>query len=475
MSAPLMELLIIFLIIANGFTVFFFAQFIYYGLFSYFYHWRKRYSMQLNQGLLDKLAEKHSTVMPSVTVIIPALNEASLISNTINTFVKMNYPKDKYRLLLVLDDKELFAKSFNETTHGFVEEEMEKYNKLHGSDFISYTSVPVNFDGNFHGEITQSPVKSNKPRALNWVLSMIPEHTQVLGFYDADSQPDPDTLLYVAQKYITRNGKPLLIQGPVVQVRNYFNLKVMNKIYALSQAVTHEWFLPVLLRRLPFIGGTNFFIEPYLLQDVEGFEQEALSEDLELGCRLYIEKDVWPKFLPFIATEQTPPNYKSFFRQRVRWASGYMQVIKYMLIQEGSLFKRFRIVSMLFLYGVFPWVTAQILSVTTLGILVLSFLGITHAIAEIPYGIKMFSIVMNFFYFVFLIVYLHHSIGKYYIPAKASGHKSSWLIKYLELSILPVAALFGGLPYTYGFFAFIFGRGQATWVKTPRSAEAKLL
>lgn len=468
---PFMEQLIIFLIIANGLTVFFFTQFIYYGIFSYFYHWRKRYRMQLNQETLDKLAAEHGATLPRITIIIPALNEASLISATINTFVKLKYPKNMYRLLMVLDDKELYGKPFNETTHCFVEVAKEKYGKLYGDDFISYTSVPVTFDGNFNGEITNKSVKSNKPRALNWVLGMIPKDTQIIGFYDADSQPDPDTLLYVAQKFITKKGKALLVQGPVVQVRNYFNLKIMNKIYALSQAVTHEWFLPVLLRRLPFIGGTNFYIEPRLLLDVEGFNQKALSEDLELGCRLYIEKDVWPKFLPFIATEQTPPNYKSFFRQRVRWASGYMQVIKYMLIEEGSLLKRFRIVSMLFLYGIFPWMTAQILSLTTLGILLLSFFGITHIFASIPYGVKMVSVLMNVLYFVFLLVYLKHSIDKYYILLKPSNSKSSWLLKYLELSILPIAALFGGLPYTYGFFAFLFGRTQSTWVKTPRSPE----
>ncbi|MBU0952308.1 MAG: glycosyltransferase family 2 protein [Elusimicrobia bacterium] len=466
-----LEAFIIFLIVINGFMVFFFLQFIYYGLFSYFCHWRKRYDLVLNQGTLDKIASDNSVAVPKITIVVPALYESTLITATIDMFVKLNYPKDKYRVLLVLDDKELFEKPYNETTHCFVEDEKERYNKLYGDDFIMHTSVPVKFDGNYPGAFSSEPVKSNKPRALNWVMSFIPKDTQIVGFYDADSQPDPDTLLYVAQKFIAKKDRPLLVQGPVVQVRNYFSLKVMNKIYALSQAITHEWFLPVLLRRLPFIGGTNFFIEPYLLYSVNGFDQEALSEDLELGCRLYIKEDVWPQFLPFIATEQTPPNYKSFFRQRVRWASGYMQVIKYMLIEDGSIFKRFRIITMLFLYGIFPWMTAQLLSVTTLGIFLLSLLGITRIFVSVPAGIKIFSVAMNFFYFIFLLVYLKHSINKFYILVKPSRHKSYGLIKYVELSILPIAALFGGLPYTYGFFASIFGRKKTVWVKTPRTVE----
>ncbi len=470
-SLLMLDIIVKILIITNGVLIFFFLQFVIYGLLAYYYYFKEKKHLNLNIEWLKNLALQKNKEIPTITIIIPAKDENEIIASTIDRFMSLNYPKEKLHLLLVLDDKELLIKPYDETTHCVVEQKKNYYNKLYNLEIIKYVSVPVGFDGNYNGIVLNKPVNSTKPRALNWALKFIPEETDILGFYDSDSHPDVNTLLYVAYKYLTKSeNDKILLQGPVVQVRNYFNLKPLNKIYALAQAITHEWYLPILLTHLPFIGGTNFFIEPDLLYKVQGFKCSALSEDLELGCRLYIETtNVWPEFMPYIATEQTPPNYKAYFHQRVRWASGYVQVIKSMLTSNKFLYKRFLLFSMLIFYGILPWFSAQILSILSMGILLLSILGLTHLVFSfVPPGVKALVIFMNFAYILFLFFYFTYTIKKLNIK-KYSNH--SLVKEYLNLLLVPIAATLGTIPYTYGFLISFFSHQPVQWIKTIRTKE----
>ncbi|MCX7940790.1 MAG: glycosyltransferase family 2 protein [Endomicrobia bacterium] len=464
-----MDFLVRILIVANGIVIFFFLQFVVYGVISYFYYLNQKKKLKLTVENLVQYAKNQSKELPFVTVVIPAKDEVDIISATIDRFVSLCYPKQKLCILFILDEKELLVKPYNETTHSIVEQKAKYYNKKFGVEIIKYTSVPVGFDGNYNGIILSTPVNSTKPRALNWAVKFLPKDTEIIGFYDADSQPDPDTLLYVAYKYLTKkHDEKLLLQGPVVQVRNYFHLRPFNKIFALAQAITHEWYLPTLMAHLPFIGGTNFFVEPDLLHRVKGFNNKVLSEDLDLGCRLFVETNTWPQFMPYITTEQTPPNYKSYFYQRVRWASGYVQVLKTMFTSEKFLKKRFLLSCMLVFYGILPWFAAQIVAVTGLGIFFISLFGLSHLFVFIPQTIKLLLLSITLSYVVFLFYYFNHAVKKVYVKI---DNNNGVLKEYLNFLLVPIAATLGAVPYTYGFLTSFFTSQKVEWKKTIRTKE----
>lgn len=439
-------------------------------MFSYIYFFRQKKKFNLTLEKLETIAKNSNKSLPTITIIIPAKDEYDIIGTTIDRFLSLNYPKDKFNLLIILDDKEILTKPFEETTHSVVYEKQKYYNQLYQREIIISTSVPVGFDGEYKGKILKTPVNSTKPRALNWGINFIPKSTQIVGFYDADAYPEKDTLLYVAYKYLTKNPNTnLLLQGPVVQVRNYTNLKPLNKIYAVAQAITHEWYLPALLVYLPFIGGTNFFIETHLLHKVKGFNKKALSEDLEFGCRLFVETDTWPEFMPYITTEQTPPTYKAFFHQRTRWASGYIQVLKEMLLERNYFKKRFFISFMLIFYGILPWFAAQILTITTVGMIILSLSGLSHFFEFLPSYTKIFLFMINISYSFFLLYYFNYAVKKIYI-LKNDDKKFKFVLEYLNFLLLPIAATLGTLPYTYGFLISFFSN-NLEWKKTLRTKE----
>jgi cellulose synthase/poly-beta-1,6-N-acetylglucosamine synthase-like glycosyltransferase len=420
------------------------------------------------------LSNQKNIDLPKITIIIPAKNEAAVIEHTIDAFTRLNYPKNKYHLLLILDDKELTQFPYEQTTHYFVEKKKKMYNKVFGCEFIISTSVPKNFDGNFNGQIKDTEVPSNKPRALNWGLKFVPQDSQIIGFYDADSSPESDTLLYVAYKYLTQPEQKILLQGSVIQTRNYHNIKPLNKIYALYQAITHEWYLPILLTQLPFIGGTNFFIDKGLICAVGGFDTQSLSEDLEIGLRLFLKENVWPEFMPYINLEQTPPDYKSYFYQRARWATGYLQITEKLIKHESSLEEKIYLLWGLFFYGFLPLAFTQLISLFSIGAVLVSILGIVHVYEFFPSEIKMFFFIMNIFYLLFTIFYFERAKNNFYIKIKVKHTKNMFLkniLNYIEILVLPVAALLSWPPYAYGIFKGLFSNGNLRWKKTPRTKE----
>ncbi|MEN3013908.1 MAG: glycosyltransferase family 2 protein [Endomicrobiia bacterium] len=458
------------LLVANGIIIFFFFQVIVYGIFSYLYYFRQKKKFNLTLDKLKNLASILNKALPHITIIIPAKDEQEIIGTTIDRFISLNYPKEKLNIIIILDDKELLTKPFDQTTHFIVQLKQKYYNDLYKREIISYVSIPIGYDGEYKGKILSTPTNSTKPRALNWGLNFIPNFTDIVGFYDADAAPEKDVLLYVAYKYLTKKPDThLLLQGPVVQVRNYAHLGVFNKIYAIAQAITHEWYLPALLVYLPFIGGTNFFIEPHLLYKVRGFNKNALSEDLELGCRLFVETDTWPEFMPYITTEQTPPTYKAFFHQRTRWASGYIQVLKEMLLKKTFIKKRFLISLMLIFYGILPWFAAQILAITTVGMLILSLSGLSHFFEFLPSYTRILLFIMNISYMGFLIYYFNYTVKKIYIIENGEK-KYKFILEYLTFLLMPIAAALGTLPYTYGFLISFLGN-NIEWKKTIRTKE----
>ena len=454
-----MSTLIYILIITNGLIVLFFLQLVIYGIISYYYHWRGRKNVVYPQKDL-----------PYITLVVPARSESRVIGATINHLMELNYPRDRYEILIVLDDKELADRPLEETTHRMVELKQRFFNQLYQRPIIRSVSVPLNFNGDYPGRLLKNKVASSKPRALNWALRFIPANCDVVGFYDADSRPDKDVLRYIS--YYWKNGRPetFLFQGAVIQTRNFSEIELFNKLYALAQAITHEWFLPVLLRHLPFIGGTNFFISRRLLTESGGFNNRVVSEDLEFGCRVYLEKNIWPQFLPCVSTEQTPPDYRAYFIQRARWATGYVQVMEDMLQRQDNLFKRFYLFIMLVFYGILPWAVTQIVTGLTIGILLVSLLGLAHISSFLPQVLKQISLVMNVSYLLFTLYYFEYAKRKLYIPLKVVDWPQK-IFNYLAICSLPLAALLGTTPYTYGFILGLFSNSRPHWVKTPRTRE----
>ncbi|HHW18339.1 MAG TPA: glycosyltransferase [Firmicutes bacterium] len=338
---------------------------------------------------------------------------------------------------------------------------------------VKHVTVPFDFDGKLGGERTGKPVPSTKGRALNWGLRFIDPRTEVCGFYDAESRPHKDVLLYVGYRRLSDPEASRVLQGPVFQVRNFYQMTAFCRIAALYQAIAHDWYLPWLFRTLPFVGGTNVFVARDLLEDIGGWDCQVLTEDLELGARAYLQCAAWPEYLPYSSSEQTPPNFKAFFRQRLRWGTGHLQVVE-KVSKDGSSdpARRRQLKRSLIIKGQLEWVLYQMATFVPPMAMVLHYKNLLDPEIIPPLGqwlLSAFSLTyMGFTLYAFkrYSAYLDHSAK----PETFLGKLSL----YLGLLILPLAAFMFPVPYTTALILKALGREPKSWVKTPRTEEARI-
>ncbi|MCR4398876.1 MAG: glycosyltransferase [Firmicutes bacterium] len=356
------------------------------------------------------------------------------------------------------------------TTQDIVEAKIREFKANGCLPTLKHVTVPYDFDGRFPGNGTGTLVPSTKGRALNYGLSFLDPRSEMCGFYDAESRPDPSVLMYVAYRRLESGDLVKILQGPVFQVRNFYQMGPFCKIASLYQAIAHDWYLPALFRRLPFVGGTNLFLDRELMRRIGGFDHNALTEDLEIGTRAYLECGAWPEYLPYYSTEQTPPSLQAFFRQRLRWGTGHLQVMD--KIRNDCRYPEFKkrpLLRQLFVKGQVEWVLYQGATLVPPVVITLWYNGLVD-----PYILPDWTRwVLN----LFSLVYFAFTAYAYYryMPYLDSLARPKGILRralvVAELSFLPLAAFFFPVPYSSALILKRFNRHPRTWAKTPRTRE----
>lgn len=359
------------------------------------------------------------------------------------------------------------------TTQDIIAQRMEAYGGSGGGSRavpIRQVEVPPDYDGEFRGRCTGSPVPSTKGRALNYALAFVDPRSEMCGFYDAESRPDRPTLLYVAWRRLVAPGRSRMLQGPVFQVRNLFHLTAVCKIAALYQAVSHEWYLPQLFRRLPFAGGTNFYVERELLYQLGGYDHRILTEDLEFGIRAYVQAGAWPEYLPYGSSEQTPPTVRGFFRQRLRWGTGHLQVMdKLRRDRSSDPGRRRRMLRHLWLKGQLEWSLYQAATMVPPAMLVLHAAGyLDPGFLPVPARVALSLFTAVYFAFTF---YIYGRYRGYVDMSARPRHRLGHWAVAPQLALLPLAAFLFPVPYSAAMVLKGLGREPRAWVKTPRTAD----
>ncbi|MBS3873644.1 MAG: glycosyltransferase [Firmicutes bacterium] len=355
------------------------------------------------------------------------------------------------------------------TTQTIVARVLDERQETH--PVLKHIDVPHDYDGLMPGRLLGVAVPSTKGRALNYALSRaVSRETTICGFYDAESRPQADVLLYVAYKKLTGNDHTKIWQGPVFQVRNFYEMGPFSKIASLYQAVAHDWYLPVVFRRLPFVGGTNLYVDYKLLMALGGYDHESLTEDLELGTRAYLSTGAWPDYLPYASSEQTPPSFLSFYRQRLRWGAGHLQVMdKIRRNQVGPVGRREQLLRQLSIKGPYEWIFYQSVTLLPPTMLFLYLTGNVDPSILPPFMRTM----LNFLSLVY-ISFTFYAFFRYRSHLDQTSRPIAWyghLGVAAELCFLPLAAFFFPVPYTSAMLLKVIGRSPTTWTKTPRTRE----
>ncbi len=237
--------------------------------------------------------------LPSCTVLIPAHNEEKVIAATIEAMMNFNYPREKLQIVVVND--------------GSTDRTKEIINHYASMDSrVELFDIPAGEGG------------KGKSRTLN--KGMKSAKGEIIAVYDADNTPDPNSLRYLVIQLIRNKelgavlGKFRTANKNKNWLTKFINIETLS-FQSMLQAGRWQ------MHNISTLPGTNFVIWNRLITKLNGWDEEALTEDSELSIRIY-EEGYKIKFIPYAITyEQEPEQWGIWIKQRMRWVRGNNYVI----------------------------------------------------------------------------------------------------------------------------------------------------
>lgn len=244
--------------------------------------------------------EKFSKPLTSFSVLLPARHEEKVIGQTIKSISSANYPKKLLELIIICqeDDKKTIKKA----------EQAIKKGNIKNARVLTFDDGPV-----------------NKPHGLNKGLSVA--KNKIITVFDAEDEVNPDIFNVANTLFLTKN--PDVIQAGV-QLMNYdtrwYSVHNVLEYYLWFKSRMH---FHTRVGMVPLGGNTVFFKAGHLRQ-INGWNEDCLTEDAEIGIRLSsIEAKILSTYdAKHITKEETPATIGQFIKQRTRWNQGFLQVLR---------------------------------------------------------------------------------------------------------------------------------------------------
>jgi cellulose synthase/poly-beta-1,6-N-acetylglucosamine synthase-like glycosyltransferase len=243
--------------------------------------------------------------LPSVSIIVPVKNEEKVVGRLLKALVNLDYPSAKKEIIVVNDESD------------------DRTGEICSRYASRFKEMRV-----FH-----RPISTTKAAALNFGLQHA--HGEIIATFDADSVPESNALLKVVKYF--EDDRVAAVQGRICFINADENM--LTKFLFYEGAVQYEVYMRGKDRLNLFVGlaGTCQFIRRSVLEEVGGWNEKNLSEDVELALRL-TERDYVIRYASDVRTwEETPNSIVGLIRQRARWYRGNIE----MGFKFGKLLKRF--------------------------------------------------------------------------------------------------------------------------------------
>ncbi len=264
--------------------------------------WQKERS----QAALKRKEKINPERLPTLSILIPARNEALVIEGLLNSLAAQDYPPEKMEIIVVNDG--------STDSTGEIVKSWAGQNRTP----LKLIEVPLSESGR------------GKGAALNRGLAFC--QGEVIAVYDADNLPEKQSL--------TRLVTELLYDSRLAAVTGKFRAYNRQRNFLTRlinlESVAFQWIIQAgrnFFLGLAFLAGTNYVMRRHVLEMLGGWDERALTEDAELTLRIY-EMGWRVKFLPEATTwEQEPERWRTWLRQRTRWARGNNELIRRQLKQ----------------------------------------------------------------------------------------------------------------------------------------------
>jgi len=238
---------------------------------------------------------------PFVSILIPAHNEEFTIERCVRSLAELDYYADdkcNYEIIVIND--------------GSTDKTGEVLARLKGE--FEYLRI-----------VTRKPPRAG--RGKGYVLNDGVRICQgeVIAVFDADARIDPDFLGKIIP-YLDEED----VAGVQARVRMY---NADRNLLTLMQEVEFSIFGNVILRardvmgKSGFLGGNGQLTRKKFVEDIEGWDGFAVTEDLNMSVKLIMDCNKIRYCPEAVVWQEAVPEWKAFFRQRVRWATGNLETL----------------------------------------------------------------------------------------------------------------------------------------------------
>ena len=234
---------------------------------------------------------------PNFTVLCPMYKETAVLPQFVKAIGALDYPRHALEVLLLLEEDDTETIAFAESM-----------------DLPSWFEIIV---------VPDCQPKT-KPKACNYGLQIA--RGQYIVIFDAEDVPEPDQLKKAAMAFARLRGNVACLQAPL----NFYNPR-QNILTRLFTAEYSLWF-DLMLAGLQHVdgpiplGGTSNHFRTEVLRGLGGWDPYNVTEDADLGIRLY-KQGFRTGMLNSTTYEEANPNVRNWIRQRSRWIKGYMQTL----------------------------------------------------------------------------------------------------------------------------------------------------
>jgi cellulose synthase/poly-beta-1,6-N-acetylglucosamine synthase-like glycosyltransferase len=237
--------------------------------------------------------------LPKVSIHVPAYNEPpDMVRETLEALARLDYPDYE---VLVID---------NNTKDPAIWQPVQALCEKLGSRFRF-----------FHVE----PLAGFKAGALNFALRETAKDAEVIAVIDSDYVVDPNWLRDLVPHF--GNERVAIVQAPQ-DYRDQQQSAFKSMCYSEYRGFFFIGMVTRNERNAIIQHGTMTLIRKSVLEEVNGWAEWCITEDAELGFRIFEQGYEAVYTSRSYGKGLMPDTFNDYQRQRYRWAYGAVQILK---------------------------------------------------------------------------------------------------------------------------------------------------
>lgn len=259
----------------------------YIGLIAFIF-----YTLGFRERIKRKVPVFDEKKAPFISFIVPAFNEEKGIKNTVDSLMNIDYPKNKFEIIIVDDGSKDNTYKIAKT---FANNQIRVFTKKNGG----------------------------KGSALNYGITRA--KGELIFTMDADTIITPDAVKYQVARFAI--SPRVMCVAPVIAVHNPRGIfqRVQQIEYMLGVFIREAFASYNAIHITPgaFSAYRKSFFDKY-----GGFEEGNITEDLEMSLRVQYKGYLVENSNESIAYTHAPRTFRGLLIQRRRWYFGLIQNLK---------------------------------------------------------------------------------------------------------------------------------------------------